>query len=262
MPIAVTIRRPDQRVEEAAGLALVVKPAARVVDEQVRAQVLEPLDEHVEHDRRGDRTEQDARRPAERRGRSGRSAATARARPRRRPRGAARGAEPAASRPGRSSGADPVALAASCLAAQPRERRASPPRQQHRRDRVIVCANGADVRPSVLSTIVAASGRAGSNEEGQPVERVGREARPPETIASMIASPSARAVASTVPATIAGRAVRTATVHIVRQRLTPSASEPSSTARDRAQAVGDDRDHDRHDHHRQDQRPPPAGWSR
>ena len=43
----------------------------------------------------------------------------------------------------------------------------------------------------------------------------------------MTASPSARAVASTVPATIAGRAVRTAIFQKVRQRLTPIASEPS-----------------------------------
>ena len=55
--------------------------------------------------------------------------------------------------------------------------------------------------------------------------------REPETIDSMIASPSARAVASTAPATIAGRAVRSDTRHVVRQRLTPSAAEPSVHAR-------------------------------
>ena len=43
----------------------------------------------------------------------------------------------------------------------------------------------------------------------------------------MIASPSARAVASTVAAAIAGRAVRSDTRQIVRQRLTPRAAEPS-----------------------------------
>ena len=43
----------------------------------------------------------------------------------------------------------------------------------------------------------------------------------------MIASPSARAQASTAPAMIAGRAARTETVHIARQRLTPSATAPS-----------------------------------
>ena len=46
----------------------------------------------------------------------------------------------------------------------------------------------------------------------------------------MIASPSARAVASTVAATIAGRAVRSDTRTIVRQRLTPSATDPSRQA--------------------------------
>ena len=48
---------------------------------------------------------------------------------------------------------------------------------------------------------------------------------------SITDSPSARAVASTVPATNAGRAVRTAIRQNVRQRLTPSASEPSSHPR-------------------------------
>ena len=50
---------------------------------------------------------------------------------------------------------------------------------------------------------------------------------PPETIASITASPSARAVASTVAAAIAGRAMRSETRQMVRQRLTPSAAEPS-----------------------------------
>ncbi len=43
----------------------------------------------------------------------------------------------------------------------------------------------------------------------------------------MIASPSARAVASTAAATIAGRAARRPTVRRARQRLTPSAAAPS-----------------------------------
>ena len=43
----------------------------------------------------------------------------------------------------------------------------------------------------------------------------------------MIASPSARAVASTTAAEIAGRAARSETRQIVRQRLTPRAAEPS-----------------------------------
>ncbi len=61
-----------------------------------------------------------------------------------------------------------------------------------------------------------------------PSAGLGAKATEPETIASITASPIARAVASTVPATIAGRAVRTAIFQVVRQRLTPSASEPSS----------------------------------
>ena len=88
----------------------------------------------------------------------------------------------------------------------------------------------------------------------RPSAGLGAKATEPETIASITASPIARATASTVPATIAGRAVRTAIFQVVRQRLTPSASEPSSQpGLHRAQAVGEDRDHQRRDHHRQDQ---------
>ncbi len=69
----------------------------------------------------------------------------------------------------------------------------------------------------------------------------------------MIASPSARAQASTAPAMIAGRAARTDTVHIARQRLTPSAAAPSFQPRGiGVQRVDGDRDHDRRDHHRED----------
>ena len=53
----------------------------------------------------------------------------------------------------------------------------------------------------------------------------------------MIASPSARAVASTAAATIAGRAVRTEIVHITRQRLTPSAAAPSVQPRGTARSA-------------------------
>ena len=49
----------------------------------------------------------------------------------------------------------------------------------------------------------------------------------PDTIASITASPSARAVASTVPAISAGRAVFATIFQNVRQRFTPRASEPS-----------------------------------
>ena len=78
-----------------------------------------------------------------------------------------------------------------------------------------------------MSTIVAASGRAGSKTNVRPSSGLGAKPTEPETIESMIASPSARAVASTAAAMIAGRAARTLIVQIARQRLTPSASAPS-----------------------------------
>ena len=60
-----------------------------------------------------------------------------------------------------------------------------------------------------------------------PSSGFGANPTDPVTMESMIASPRARAVASTAAATIAGRAARTVTVHIARQRLTPSETEPS-----------------------------------
>ena len=60
-----------------------------------------------------------------------------------------------------------------------------------------------------------------------PSAGLGAKPLDPETIESMIPSPSARAQARTAAATIAGRAARTETVHIARQRLTPSAAAPS-----------------------------------
>ena len=62
----------------------------------------------------------------------------------------------------------------------------------------------------------------------RPSAGLGAKPTEPEIIASITASPIARATASTVPATIAGRALRTPIFQVVRQRLTPSASEPSS----------------------------------
>ncbi len=56
---------------------------------------------------------------------------------------------------------------------------------------------------------------------------MGEKPTDPVTIESMIASPSARAVASTAAATIAGLAARTLTVHRTRKRFTPSAAAPS-----------------------------------
>ena len=53
IPIAVTIRVPIDRVEEAARLALVQRRRGRF-DEQARAQVGDALDEHEDDDRGGD----------------------------------------------------------------------------------------------------------------------------------------------------------------------------------------------------------------
>src|ERR1700722_2069599 len=75
--------------------------------------------------------------------------------------------------------------------------------------------------------IVAASGLTGSKKKVRPSSGLAAKPRDPDTIESMIDSPSARAVARIAAATIAGRAVRSDTRHVVRQRLTPSAAEPS-----------------------------------
>ena len=79
--------------------------------------------------------------------------------------------------------------------------------------------------------IVGASGREGSKRKISPSAGFGAKPTEPETIASITASPSARAVASTVPATIAGRAVRTPIFQIVRQRLTPRRERALDPAR-------------------------------
>ena len=55
-------------------------------------------------------------------------------------------------------------------------------------------------------------------------------------MASVTASPTARAVASTVPAISAGRAVLTATFQNVRHGLTPRASDPSIQPRGTARS--------------------------
>src|SRR5580693_6062568 len=78
--------------------------------------------------------------------------------------------------------------------------------------------------------IVAASGLTGSKKNVRPSSGLGANPRDPDTIESMIDSPSALAVASTAAATIAGRTVRNDTRRCVRQRLTPSAAVPSILA--------------------------------
>src|SRR5919197_3883591 len=92
----------------------------------------------------------------------------------------------------------------------------------------MVWPKGFTDRPSALSTIVAASGRVGSRKNVTPSSGLGAKPTEPDTIESMIASPSALAVARTAAATIAGRAARTEIVQIVRQRFTPSAADPST----------------------------------
>ena len=71
----------------------------------------------------------------------------------------------------------------------------------------------------------------GSKKNVNPSSGLGAKPRDPDTIESMIDSPSALAVASTAAATIAGLAVRSDTRQVVRQRLTPSAADPSVHAR-------------------------------
>src|SRR3984957_8665140 len=75
--------------------------------------------------------------------------------------------------------------------------------------------------------IVAAKGLTGSKKTLTPPRGLGEKPREPLTIESMIDSPKALAVASIAAATIAGRAVRSETRQVVRQRFTPSAAEPS-----------------------------------
>ena len=58
--------------------------------------------------------------------------------------------------------------------------------------------------------------RSGSKKNTSPSPRPGREEAEPDTIEIMIASPSARAVASTAAATIAGRTARNVTARIAR----------------------------------------------
>ena len=96
----------------------------------------------------------------------------------------------------------------------------------------IVWRIGGEVSSSDVCRIVAAQRRAPARRRRSARRRgSARSRRRRETIASITASPSARAVASTVPATSAGRAVRTPIFQNVRQRLMPRPSEPSSQPR-------------------------------
>jgi len=82
--------------------------------------------------------------------------------------------------------------------------------------------------PSWKSTIPDASVRSGSSRKTRPSIGFGAKNFEPETIEIMIASPIARAVASTAAATIAGRAARSVTASIARTGLTPSAIAPTA----------------------------------
>ncbi len=83
--------------------------------------------------------------------------------------------------------------------------------------------------------IVAASGRVGSTKKIKPSAGLGANETTPQTIPIITASPRARAVASTVPATSVGRAARTPIFHTVRHLLIPRPSDasiqPRGTAR-------------------------------
>ena len=67
----------------------------------------------------------------------------------------------------------------------------------------------------------------GLEEERDPVERIGRERAPAGEHREHDRLPQRAGRREHQPAAIAGRAVRTDTRQIVRQRLTPSAAEPS-----------------------------------
>ena len=114
-----------------------------------------------------------------------------------------------------------------CFAAQPASDRNIADTSRIAANAYSVCPNGSTDSPSALSTIVAASGRVGSRKNVRPSSGLGANPIEPDTIESMIASPRARAVASTAAAMIAGRTARTEIVHITRQRFTPRAAAPS-----------------------------------
>ena len=125
--------------------------------------------------------------------------------------------------------------------------------QQQQRERVDVACTAGALSDSTSSTIVAASGRSGSKMKVRPSAGFGAKPLEPETIESMIASPSARAQASTA----AGDDRRPRGAHRHRPHRAPAVDAQRDgallpAARDRVERVDDDRDHDRRDHHRED----------
>ena len=211
-----------------------------------------PAHEHVDHDRAGDQAEADAGDPASQsptRSRNGQVDVDSCSR------------TPGASRrsirsPLRTSSS--AALPPSRRATGTSPRPAAPPRTRTASRRTAPPTARRRCRRSWPRAAASARGRRSGRRAGWA-----RSPTDPETIESMIASPSARAVASTAAAMIAGRTARTETVHITRQRLTPERRGAlGPRARHRAQRVDDDRDHDRRDHHREDHAPPRSGSSR
>jgi len=69
--------------------------------------------------------------------------------------------------------------------------------------------------------------RSGSKKNTTPSTGFGLNVLPPETIWIITASPSARALASTPAATIAGRIARSVTASTARSGFSPSATAPS-----------------------------------
>ena len=218
-------------------------------DQHVELQELEPANQHVDDDRAGDQAQPDAGDPGERDADPVEEAPGLARLARRRVgrRGSGRGRGPVApacsspTRPGRETGArgerrssardraGVIPCAAKHAAHVPAgEREEGAGDQQDRREGVDRLRRTAPPRaPRRCRRSVAASGRAGSRKKRKPSSGFGEKPTDPVTIESMIASPSARAVASTAAATIAGLAARTLIVHRARKRLTPSAAAPS-----------------------------------
>ena len=197
----------------------------RALPERVEVDVLEPSDQHVDDDRAGDRAEQQPRRPA------GGDAEPVDQRPGDellraehlvllRPPRSARKPGPRQLRPPQRR----LACLPSPRCSYRRERVAAQPAadvpagegeegrrdQQHGGERVHASGRAAPPRaPRSSRRSSPPSGRAGSAKKIRPSSGFGEKATEPVTIASMIASPRARAVASTAAATIAGRAART-----------------------------------------------------
>ena len=220
-------RGAEQRVQEAARSALGGAHGG-TAEEQVGPQVLDAAIAHVDDDRGGDQAQPEPRQPGgdEREPVASSASSTARS--------AGRGRLCIARGPRRRDGAGAACSSAHLVLAQRQldqvagDRQHERREQQQQRERVQRRAERrrADVlRGSRRSPRRAcAAARTGTTT---PSIGLGANERAPETIEIMIASPSARAVASTAAATIAGRTARSVTASIARSGLTPSAIAPS-----------------------------------